>query len=168
MQRLSIPLNLDEPGLKRLLALQVRFAQACQATYRVAVDHNCFSRVALHHLAYKQVREAFADLGAQLVSNAIYVVSATAKGGTYRLKPESFGAKLPVVFDRKTVSVSRNQISLFTLEGRLRLNLEISPEVQELFEGSELKEIHLQRNTKGFALVFFVKSLQAVETLHGS
>jgi hypothetical protein len=160
MQRLSISLNLDELTLKRLSALQARFALACQATYKVAAGHNCFSRVALHHLAYRPVREAFADLGAQLVSNTIYVVSAAARGGVDKLKPESFGATLPVVLDRKTVSLSKNQLSLFTLEGRLRLNLKISVEVQELFESSELKEIHLQPNTKGFALVFFVKSVQ--------
>ena len=158
MQRLSIPLNLDEPGLRRLSALQARFAQACQATYQVATSHSCFSRIALHHLAYKPVREAFADLGAQLVSNAIYVVSAAAKSNPGQLKPESFGAALPVVLDRRTVSLTNGQISIFTLEGRLRLNLRISAEVQQLFEGGELKEIHLQRGAEGFSLVFFVKS----------
>lgn len=160
MQRLSIALNLDESSFKRLSALQARFALACQATYKVATGYNCFSRVALHHLAYRPVREAFKDLGAQLVSNTIYLVSAAARGGADKLKPELFGSTLPVVLDRKTVSLSKNQLSLFTLEGRLRLNLKISLEVQELFESGELKEIHLQPNAKGFALVFFVKSVQ--------
>ena len=158
MQRLSINLNLDQQGTDRLSALQARFAQACLATHGVASQHNCFSRVALHHLAYKPVREAFADLGAQLVSNAIYVVSAAAKNGAQALKPEAFGDSLPVVLDRRTVSLTNGQLSLFTLEGRLRLNLKISPEVQQLFEGGELKEIHLQRGAQGFSLVFFVKS----------
>jgi hypothetical protein len=74
------------------------------------------------------------------------------------LKPEAFGDSLPVVLDRRTVSLTNGQLSLFTLEGRLRLNLKISPEVQQLFEGGELKEIHLQRGAQGFSLVFFVKS----------
>ena len=167
MQRLSIPLNLDEPGLKRLLALQARFAQACQATYRVAADHNCFSRVALHHLAYKQVREAFADLGAQLVSNAIYVVSAAAKGGTDRLKPESFGGALPVVLDRRTVSLANGRLSIFTLEGRMKIQIQVSEELEASIRSLSLKEALLERRDQaqpGFSLTFFFKNVQAHAT----
>ncbi len=157
MQRLSIPLKLDEPGLKRLSALQARFAQACQATYKVAADHNCFSRVALHHLAYKSVREAFTDLGAQLVSNAIYVVSAAAKGGSDNLKPELFGRAMPVVLDRRTVSLTNGQLSIFTLEGRLKIQIRINPKLEQTIRNSTLKEALLERRDARFFLTFFLK-----------
>ncbi len=157
MQRLSIPLTLDESGLKRLSALQVRFAQACRATYEVAYANSCFSRVPLHHLAYKPVREAFADLGAQLVSNAIYVVSSAAKGGSDRLKPESFSHAMPVVLDRRTVSLTNGQLSIFTLEGRLRIQVRIRPELEQTIRNSTLKEALLERRDAQFFLTFILK-----------
>ena len=157
MKRLSISLNLDETGLKRLSALQARFAQACLATYEVALANNCFSRVALHHLAYKHVREAFADLGAQLVSNAIYVVSAAMKGGSDKLKPESFSQTMPVVLDRRTVSLTNGQLSIFTLEGRLKIQIRINPKVEQTIRNSTLKEALLECRDARFFLTFFLK-----------
>ena len=157
MLKLSVRLDVHESSRARLLALQGRFSQACVATYQIARAQNCFGRVALHHIAYKTIRDTFSELGAQLVSNAIYVVSAASKARGDALNEGAFSDAMPVVLDRRTLSLTNNQLSIFTLEGRLRINILVPNKLESALRQMPLKEALLERRGEDFSLTFFFK-----------
>ena len=71
---LRIPLETTPAQVQRLLQLQQGFAQLCNALAPLVQQTRVWNRVALHHLAYRQLREAFPQMGSQMVCNAIYSV----------------------------------------------------------------------------------------------
>lgn len=166
---LSILLNANNEQSARLQELQTAFAEVCNALAPVARQHRCWNRVALHHLAYHGLRERFPQMGSQMVCNAIYSVSRS-----YRLvlqhpaspwniakNPEQpiplihFQPGSPVYFDRHTLSLKKGQLSMYTLDGRMRFQLELKPEDQARFEHDKLREIVLERAAQGFRLSFW-------------
>lgn len=137
--------------------LRIEFANACNWVAPVAKANHCWNRVALHHLTYRQLRERFPGLGSQMACNAIYSVCRS-----YRLllnHPQSpyFGKKMkegglpqiaflphsPVFFDRHTLSLQKNMLSLFTLEGRLRFGISLNEEDELRFRNEKLREVQL-------------------------
>ena len=54
---LCVPLTPSVEQYARLVALQSAFAQACNALAPVVRETRVWNRVALHHLAYKPMRE---------------------------------------------------------------------------------------------------------------
>ena len=71
---LRISLNPTPEQFQRLCVLQEEFARVCNALAPVVRDSRCWNRVALHHMAYKSLREQFPAMGSQMVCNAIYSV----------------------------------------------------------------------------------------------
>ena len=173
---LRIPLETTPAQVQRLLQLQQGFAQLCNALAPLVQQTRVWNRVALHHLAYRQLREAFPQMGSQMVCNAIYSVSRTCrlvfqspssplhldKLGDRPLPLLRFGANSPVYFDRHTLSIKAGQLSMFTLDGRLRFELALAPEVQQRFAQQKLREVVLQQGqasasgVPSFALVFLL------------
>jgi hypothetical protein len=154
-----IALDVNTELSERLDRLRIEFAKACNAIAPVAQKNHCWNRVALHHLTYHSLRKAFPDLGSQMACNAIYSVCRS-----YRLlldHPQSpfFGKKMiegqlphiqfldrsPVFFDRHTLSLQKNVLSLFTLEGRLRFGIGLSESDEQIFRTQKLREIQLTR-----------------------
>ena len=72
---IRVPLQAAPDQLLRLQALQLGFAQLCNALAPLVQTTRVWNRVALHHLAYRQLREQFPNMGSQMVCNAIYSVS---------------------------------------------------------------------------------------------
>lgn len=144
---LRIPLNATPDQVERLHALQVGFAKVCNAIAPVVQQTKVWNRVALHHLTYRQLREQFPEMGSQMVCNAIYSVSRTgrlvyqhpaspfnlARLGDKPLPLLQFADTLPVYFDRHTLSVKAGQLSMFTLDGRMRFELALRPEDEASF-----------------------------------
>lgn len=173
---LRIPLETTPAQVQRLLQLQQGFAQLCNALAPLVQQTQVWNRVALHHLAYRQLREAFPQMGSQMVCNAIYSVSRTCrlvfqspssplhldKLGDRPLPLLRFGANSPVYFDRHTLSIKAGQLSMFTLDGRMRFELALAPEVQQRFAQQKLREVVLQQGqasasgVPSFALVFLL------------
>ena len=173
---LRIPLETTPAQVQRLLQLQQGFAQLCNALAPLVQQTRVWNRVALHHLAYRQLREAFPQMGSQMVCNAIYSVSRTCrlvfqspssplhldKLGDRPLPLLRFGANSPVYFDRHTLSIKAGQLSMFTLDGRMRFELALAPEVQQRFAQQKLREVVLQQGqasasgVPSFALVFLL------------
>ena len=173
---LRIPLETTPAQVQRLLQLQQGFAQLCNALAPLVQQTRVWNRVALHHLAYRQLREAFPQMGSQMVCNAIYSVSRTCrlvfqspssplhldKLGDRPLPLLRFGANSPVYFDRHTLSIKAGQLSMFTLDGRMRFELALAPEVQQRFTQQKLREVVLQQGqasasgVPSFALVFLL------------
>lgn len=168
---LRIPLNGSPDQLASLRALQQAFAQVCNALAPLVQQSSCWNRVTLHHLAYKLLRDQFPAIGSQMVCNAIYSVSRTCRlvyqhpaspfnltrlGGR-SLPLLRFSDTCPVYFDRHTLSVKDGQLSMYTLEGRIRFHLALQPEDEESFHSNKLREIVLsQTATGGFELSFLL------------
>mgnify|MGYP000888430750 CR=1 FL=1 len=164
-----IPLTASSEQHARLLALQAAFAQVCNAMSSVVQQTRCWNRVALHHMVYKSLRTQFPAIGSQMVCNAIYSVSRTsrlvfqhpgspfniAKLGAKQLPLLRFDSNCPVYFDRHTLSVKAGQLSMYTLDGRLRFNLALSPANEVMFHDLKLQEVVLARTKDGpFSLTF--------------
>jgi hypothetical protein len=162
-----IPLQATPEQAARLQALQAAFAQVCNALAPLVQSTRTWNRVALHHMAYKQMRERFPALGSQMVCNAIYSVSRAARvvfqspASPYRLQRLGdaplpllhFADAAPVYFDRHTMSLKDGRLSMYTLDGRLRFHLGLGPEVEQRFHHDKLREIVLARAKRGYELV---------------
>lgn len=149
--------------------LQRAFADVCNALTPLVRERRLWNRVALHHLAYRPLREQFPAMGSQMVCNAIYAVCRAArivyqdpqspfnmarfKDG--KLPLLQFDEHCPVVFDRHTLSLKAGQLSMYTLDGRIRFQLQFSQADEARFHTERLRELLLSRlPSGGFELVF--------------
>ena len=172
---IRIPLNASPEQAQRLQDLQRGFAQLCNALAPLVQSTRVWNRVALHHLAYRQLREQFPAMGSQMVCNAIYSVSRTCrmvfqhpgsplhldKLGARPLPLLRFADTCPVYFDRHTLSLKSGQLSMFTLDGRMRFQLSLDAQVQARFHAQKLREIVLSRTPAGGYELSFVLVDQA-------
>ena len=180
---LRIPLNATPEQLGRLLALQNAFAKVCNVLAPVVVQTKVWNRVALHHLMYRSLRERFPELGSQMVCNAIYSVSRTCRLvfqhpdspfslqrlGSKALPLLRFADSCPVYFDRHTLSLKAGQLSMFTLDGRMRFQLTLRAEDEQAFHASKLREIVLARRADGvYELSFLLAPPEAIKTIPAS
>ncbi len=152
----------------KLLELQLVFAQVCNALAPVVQKTGCWNRVALHHLAYRSMRERFPALGSQMICNALYSVSRASRW-VYQ-HPQSpfnlqrlagrplpclqFLPQSPVYFDRHTLSLRDGVASMYTLDGRMRFNLPLAPKDEQRFRTARLREILLRCHNHQFQLSF--------------
>ncbi|HSW05886.1 hypothetical protein [Aquabacterium sp.] len=168
-----IALKTTPEQAERLRALQQAFAQACNVLAPTVQSTRCWNRVALHHMAYKSLRQQFPGLGSQMICNAIYSVSRTsrlvfqhprspfniARWGDKPLPRLQFKPQSPVFFDRHTLSIKDGQISMFTLDGRMRFRLDVRPEDERRFRDEKLREIALSAKAEVFMLSFHFSKL---------
>ncbi len=166
---LRIPLNGTPEQVARLQSLQNAFAQVCNALAPVVQQTRCWNRVALHHMVYKRLREQFPQMGSQMVCNAIYSVSRTSRLvfqhpqspfnlsrlGSRPLPLLKFGDNSPVYFDRHTLSVKEGELSMYTLDGRMRFQVALKPADEATFHQRKLREIVLAREGGVFQLAFW-------------
>lgn len=159
---LRITLDLSPAQAAQLQALQQAFAQVCNALAPTVQATRVWNRVALHHLAYRELRARFPALGSQMVCNAIYAVSRTSRIvfqhpdspftlqrlGDAPLPLMQFAEDSPVYFDRHTLSLKNGLLSLYTLEGRMRFEQALRPEDEMLFHAHKLREMVLSGNAQ--------------------
>ncbi len=168
MKIIHCPLRLNAAQAQFLQQLQHRFAQACNVVADIAQQKHVTARVALHHLAYETIRTQFPDLGAQLACNAIYAVARgykqaqkvkVALGLTGDALPIlRFSNTAPVFFDRHTLTLKPNALSLYTLEGRLQFQLDVSDEIIETLRAGQVKEAILQGDGTRYQLSFYLQA----------
>ncbi|HMS04853.1 MAG TPA: hypothetical protein PKD73_03545 [Burkholderiaceae bacterium] len=149
--RLDLPVTSDQAG--RLALLQDLFSQACNLLALEVQARRTWSRIALHHACYEDLRARFPDLGSQMACNAIYAVSKTCRlvfqGSSSPLRVARnrstlnqrpllrFAADGPVYFDRKTLTVRQRELSMFTTEGRLTIPMVFElADFQSIAQGS--------------------------------
>lgn len=176
---LRVPLNASPEQNARLQALQAAFAKVCNALAPTVQQTKVWNRVALHHLMYHSLRQRFPELGSQMVCNAIYSVSRTSR--MLFQSPQSpfnltrlagkplpllrFTDTCPVYFDRHTLSVKAGQLSMYTLDGRIRFALALQPADEANFNEKKLLEIVLSRRADGiFELSFLFSNEQEPAT----
>jgi putative transposase len=124
----SLKLRTSPEQASSLSALASAYADACNAIVPFAREHRCWNRVALHHLAYYAVREKRPTLGSQMVCQAVHRVADAyktlkANKGIAKDKPVpaiSFGPT-SVNFDKRTYSIKDDTLSMFTLDGRVKV-----------------------------------------------
>jgi hypothetical protein len=174
---LRIPLNGTAEQFDRLRALQVAFAEVCNAIAPVVQRSRCWNRVALHHLVYHSMRERFPLLGSQMICNAVYSVSRLARlvyqhpnspwnvgqRGDLPLPLLQFTGLSPVYFDRHTLSLKGGVLSMFTLDGRIRFRLGLAPADTVRFHEEKLIEVVLRAAGTGFELNFRFSRREADE-----
>ena len=180
---IRVPLNTSPEQHARLRALRAVFARACNALAPQVQQSRVWNRVALHHLHYRTLRANFPELGSQMVCNAIYAVSKmsrliyqapaspfnVARRVGQPLPLLKFADNCPVYFDRHTLSLKPGQLSLFTMDGRMRFELQLEAEKMALFEQAKLREIVLrERQDTTFELSFFLVSADAPEASEGA
>lgn len=172
---LRIPLNGSPDQITSLRQLQQAFAQVCNALSPLVQQSRCWNRVTLHHLFYKQLREQFPAMGSQMVCNVIYSVSRTSRLvyqhpdspfnlsrlGDKPLPLLRFADTCPVYFDRHTLSVKNGQLSMYTLDGRIRFHLALRPEDETSFHEKKLREIVLSRTAADSFELSFLFSMPA-------
>lgn len=166
---LRVPLNTSPEQAAKLQQLQAAFARTCNALAPMVQSTKVWNRVALHHMAYKPLREQFPQMGSQMVCNAIYSVSrhcrllfqnpkspfSLAKLGSKPLPLLRFSERCPVYFDRHTLSLKAGELSMYTLDGRMRFKLGLKPEDETNFHEKKLREIVLSCTKAGrFELAF--------------
>lgn len=170
MNKWAVKLNVSKEQQAKLLALCSEFARACNELAATVQQTKCWNRVALHHMTYRQLREAYPNLGSQMVCNVIYSVCRNAR--IVYQHPESphnlaklNGKPLPriifnqfsaVFFDKHTLSISNNKLSLFTLEGRMKFELNIPSDIEQKFRSETVKEISLQYKKNQQVILQFV------------
>lgn len=170
----TIPLNAQPAQVERLAALQEAFAEVCNALAPLVQRSRVWNRVALHHMAYRDLRNRFPAIGSQMICNAIYSVSRTCRVifqapnspfhlsrlGDRGLPLLRFTRQSPVYFDRHTLSLKDGQISMYTLDGRMRFQLALTAEYERAFLEKKLYEIVLQRRGGQFCLTFTLEALK--------
>lgn len=159
-----VTLSVNELQRQHLLALQAEFCKACNAISPIASQNRCWNRVTLHHLTYRSLREQFPALGAQMACNAIYAVCRayrllhqlpnTPWSGSEVVPLIRFVDSAPVYFDRHTLTVKPGQLSLFSMEGRLRFQLQLDQQFTERFARLRLREVMLLCREGQFGLQF--------------
>jgi hypothetical protein len=165
-----------QPGqIERLIHLQQMFAQACNHLAPIVQQTRCWNRVALHHMAYRTLREQFPMLGSQMACNAIYSVSRTCRAlyqnpnspyalhklGGGSLPQVLFLPQSPVYFDRHTLSLKNGRASMYTLDGRIKFNLDLTEAQEARFRTSRLREIVMSLQASGLVLTFTLDDPQA-------
>lgn len=170
--RLTLQANTEQRA--RLLALQQLFAQACNHISPMVQKTRCWNRVALHHMAYKSLRQHFPSIGSQMACNAIYSVSRAsrrvyqnpsspfhiARLGDQPLPLLRFAPDAPVYFDRHTLSLREGEISMYTLDGRMRFQAGLSAEDEARFRTDRLREVALTLRSGDFELRFMFARLE--------
>jgi hypothetical protein len=166
---LDIRLRIRPEDERRLLQLQEVFAEACNQVAPIAQQHRCWNRVALHHLTYRGLRERFPQLGSQMACNAVYAVSRACRivyqgpNSPFNVRLATPGAHLPLIrfkpeapvyFDRHTLNLKGEELSLFTLEGRLHCAIDATPQQRQHLSTGQVKEIALLRQHPHWVLDF--------------
>ena len=172
---LRVPLEVAPEQVRRLEALQAAFARVCNALAPLVQSTRVWNRVALHHMAYKQLREQFPQMGSQMVCNAIYSVSRTSRLvfqhpaspfhldrlGERPLPLLRFTDRSPVYFDRHTLSLKGRLLSMFTLDGRMRFEVQLGARDEARFHTHKLREIVLMRGVRHYELTFIFAAEEA-------
>jgi len=171
----NVTLDASTEQIARLERLQQAFAGLCNDLAPFVSEHQCWNRVTLHHLKYRDLRARFPDMGSQMVCNAIYAVSKVARlvyqhpSSPYNLKTMAgrslpairFANDCPVYFDSHTLTLTGQKLSMYTMDGRIKFEVQLTVDQKELLAHQRLIEIALSKGAGGkFMLTFYFNKLE--------
>jgi IS605 OrfB family transposase len=129
-----------------------RFAAACNDILQVSLSSKTTNKIKLHHLCYYTIKEKY-DLHANLVIRAIARVTGAIKKKHKQPKPKKFNPT-SMSLDARTFSFieKREEVSIATINGRLKLKLDIGDFQRGLLAGQKPTAATLcyNRRTKEF------------------
>lgn len=167
----SIRLDVSSEQSEALFALRTAYAEACNGLIPLAVQHRCWNRVALHRLGYRLLRRE-TPLGSQMACNAVFTVCKAYKalrenGGIEKDKPVPVIAfrRAAVHFDKRTYSLKGERLSLYTLTGRIRVDMRPGEHQRRILDSGLPKEAELihRKGRWYFHLVVESESPEPVE-----
>jgi IS605 OrfB family transposase len=145
----SILIEADEAAHAALSALQTAYSNACNLLVPIVVETRCWNRYNLHNLAYRRLRNE-TPLGAQMCCNALRTVTAAYKAmrsnGTIKKDepvPTITFRGTSVHFDSRTFARRENELSLYTLAGRVVVALKPGKHQLRLLDWGRPKEAEL-------------------------
>ncbi|ELZ3098038.1 transposase [Escherichia coli] len=144
-----IRLDVKVEQSKQLSVLREVYADACNRLVSVVCEHRIWNRVGLHNMVYRDLRE-HTPLGSQMCCNVIFSVckaykSQKERGHIHKAKavPTIRFNGTSVHFDKKTYSLRDNSLSLYTLNGRIRVPMIIGEHQQRMLSSGHPKEAEL-------------------------
>jgi IS605 OrfB family transposase len=146
---ISIKLKVSSKQNQMLLQLQDTFSKACNFVAEASIEHKEHNRIKLHHVCYHKIRDFFPKLGSQMACNAIAKVAQGMKALKGKQKMH-FKKMASVHFDKRTYSLKNNVLSLFTMQGRIQLCLEISKFHGSYLSQGSIREAELIKKDKGW------------------
>ncbi len=154
---ISIKLDVPKEESEKLLHLRFVYTQACNIAASLACKDRCWNRVALHHIAYYKIRKAV-NLGSQMSCIAIKEVCDKYKALKIKKDktvPEIKFKEKSIHFDKRTYSIKDDTLSLYTMRGRVRVNMVIGQFQSDYFKKGFPKEAELilKKQTWFFNLV---------------
>jgi putative transposase len=167
LRTISIKLNTTYEQKTSLLQLQKQFNDACNSIVPIAIENRCWNRVALHHLTYYKVRET-TELGSQMVCNAIKTVCESFKvlkiKKTDSIPTINFKPHSSIHFDKRTYSLRKDTLSLYTLGGRIVIPMILGEFQQQYLDRGVPKEAELicKNNTWFFNLVLELSMVDSI------
>jgi len=165
---ISVKLLHNAEQAKAFTELAQTFASVCNEITPYVQEKRVWNRVVLHHIVYYPMREAFPDLGSQMTCNAIKRVADAykvlkANKGIYKDKPVpkiTFSPK-SVHFDKRTYSIKDHTLSLYTMSGRVKVEMAMGKHQSNLMAQGQPTEAELI-NRKGqwfFNLVLDIRDV---------
>jgi putative transposase len=150
LRTVPIKLIVTNDAANGLQSLRQEYAKACNMIVPEVIKNRCWNRVALHKAVYRMIRTT-TKLGSQMTCNAIFSVC-KAYQSQKKLKKIQIDKTMPnitfnkasVHFDKKTYTlIGLDQISLYTLEGRIKATLSFGAHQKKWLEKGVPKEAEL-------------------------
>ena len=153
-----------------LLSTRALYAEACNAAVSIAHRDKVFGKVALHHVAYHEIRAAV-PLGSQLVCRATGAVADAYKtlrangGKTTKVLRFSPGS---VHYDARTMRIVGESVSLYTVDGRVDLSMVLGAHQRAMLGGGTPREAKLVYRNGTFFLHLAIDRPQAPARVGGT
>ena len=156
MQKRTISIKLvpTSEQAQKLLELQREFNNVRNAVSESASVKRCFNQYQLHNLAYKPIRKKF-KLGSQMVCIAIKTVCSSYKDRVRKVRSKevpqiSFRQGGSVHLDKRTYSLIKGGVSLYTLSKRVKVPFKMGEFQRKYMERGIPKEAELVRRKKNW------------------
>lgn len=173
LRTISIKLKISPEDHQKLLQVQQVSSSACNSLATIAQKYRCWNRKALHDLSYYQIRQQLV-IGSQMVCNGIRSVCDSL--AALQIKKNDpvplieFRRTGSVHYDKRTYSIKDNKIiSLYTLEGRITVGMDMGDFQRKYMEEWRPKEAELicKRGTWFFNLVIEQPDVLPLTLLRG-
>ena len=147
LRTISIKLDTSVEQSESLRLVQQSFTWACNYLVPIVQENRCWNRKDLHHAAYYQVKAQSRAPGSQMICNAIRTVCDAYKVLKLKRSQEiptiTFRANSSVHYDKRTYSLKHGSISLYTLDGRMKVLMLLGDFQKKYLEHGKPREAEL-------------------------
>jgi IS605 OrfB family transposase len=143
---LKVKLITDEAQHSALLRTMHTFNNVCNQISEKAFQKQEFQKIQLHHIVYKEMREAHPEFSSQLTIRAIDVVSCSYKIKRWK-RPNGFKRTSAVVYDDRCITFRGTEsVNIWTYEGRLNIPIRVCNKERFAFRKGQV-DLILQNDT---------------------